>query len=56
MEKFVLLQGNMFGHKWWTHHLVPSFLSAGKKPTISGGSKKTDDDDNFDEFLEGMFP
>ncbi|KAG6789506.1 hypothetical protein POTOM_005606 [Populus tomentosa] len=27
-----------------------------KKPTISEGSKKTDDDDNFDEFLEGMFP
>uniref|UniRef100_A0A6N2L5Q9 Protein FRA10AC1 n=1 Tax=Salix viminalis TaxID=40686 RepID=A0A6N2L5Q9_SALVM len=28
----------------------------GKKPSISGGTKKTDDDDNFDEFLEGMFP
>lgn len=46
----------MFGHKWRTQHLVPSFPLAGKKPAISGGNKKTDDDDNFDEFLEGMFP
>ncbi|KAL9367766.1 hypothetical protein Peur_038965 [Populus x canadensis] len=31
-------------------------LTCCKKPAISGGNKKTDDDDNFDEFLEGMFP
>jgi hypothetical protein len=56
LEKFVLHHSNMFGHKWRTQHLVPSFPLAGKKPAISGGNKKTDDDDNFDEFLEGMFP
>ncbi|KAJ4829990.1 hypothetical protein Tsubulata_024738 [Turnera subulata] len=29
---------------------------AGKKRSISGGNHETGDDDNFDEFLEGMFP
>ncbi|KAB1224820.1 hypothetical protein CJ030_MR1G004769 [Morella rubra] len=28
----------------------------GKKASVSTGDQKTDDDDNFDEFLEGMFP
>jgi hypothetical protein len=29
---------------------------AGKKASISTIDQKIDDDDNFDEFLEGMFP
>lgn len=39
----------------WAYVFLKLFF-AGKKASVSTDDHKVDDDDNFDEFLEGMFP